>query len=179
MHRGTGQSSNNQLPFLAWWGQGHTQMIYHEDVFPNLLQQQWTPGFCLGVKVKSWAGILVDGQVFRIINFLTGILPFTMFFTHLRPFLWQNTTHHKSLPLRLQPTMTGWLASLEWKTQSLAMLCSLGLQHGGGRQGTLSLGFRDDGDDGKHEKKLRMIMWCHKWSQKEHLGKIIPLFIRF
>ena len=92
--------------------------------------------------------ILVDGQVFRIINFLTGILPFAMFFTHFRPFLWQNTTHHKSLPLRLQPTMTGWLASLEWKTQSLAMLCSLGLQHSGGRQGTLSLGFSDDGMTG-------------------------------
>lgn len=37
MHCGTGQSSNNKLPFLAWWGQGHTQMIYHEDVFPNLV----------------------------------------------------------------------------------------------------------------------------------------------
>ena len=70
MHCGTGQSSNNKLPFLAWWGQGHTQMIYHEDVFPNLPQQQWTPGFCLGAqgqilsKYPSWWASFQDHQFF-------------------------------------------------------------------------------------------------------------------
>lgn len=177
-----GQGNRQTISSLSLLGgDGDTRKWYitrmSSQIYP---QQQWTPGFCLGVKVKSWAGILVDGQVFRIINFLTGIQAIHYVFNAFSAiFVAKHNPSHKGLPLRLQPTMTGWLASLEWKTQSIAMLCSLGLQHSGGRQGTLVVGISRWWDDGKHEKFGRMIMWCHKWSQKEHFGKIIPLFIGF
>ena len=88
--------------------------------------------------------------------------PFTMSFTHFRPFfVAKQPTHHKSLP-PATPTNDDRMACISWVKNPIPRHALLPWSSAQRREaGNLVVGIERWWDDGW------MIMWCHKWSQNE------------